>query len=54
MKNLDDMFFESKQRIEWFINGININGLSAKLFSKILTERIVELYNVKMSFFKKN
>lgn len=46
------MIFESQQRLYWYINGIGIHGLSPELFSKMPTERIVELYNVEMSFFR--
>jgi hypothetical protein len=49
--NIDNLIYESQQRLKWFINGIGIHGLSPELFSKLSTERIVELYNVEMSYF---
>jgi hypothetical protein len=51
---IDDIVFESARRLEWFIGGINIHGLSPELFSNLPTERIVELYNIDISYFKKN
>jgi hypothetical protein len=50
--NIDNLIYESRQRLEWFIDGIGIHGLSPELFSKLSTERIVELYNVEMSYFR--
>ena len=50
--NIDKMIFEAQQRLSWYINGIGIHGISPELFSKMPTERIVELYNVEMSFFR--
>ena len=50
---MEDIVYETQQRIKWYINGIGIHGLTPDLFSKIPTERIVELYNIEISFFKK-
>ena len=50
--NIDNLIYESRQSLEWFIDGIGIHGLSPELFSKLSTERIVELYNVEMSYFR--
>ena len=50
--NIDKLIYESQQRLKWFIDGIGIHGLSPELFSKLSTERIVELYNVEMSYFR--
>ena len=44
--------FEAKQRLKWFIDGYFIHNLGS-LFSKISTERICELYNVELSYFRK-
>ena len=44
--------YEAKQRLKWFIDGYFIHYLGS-LFSKMSTERICELYNVEMSYFKK-
>ena len=52
-KIMEDIVYETQQRIKWYINGIGIHGLTPDLFSKIPTERIVELYNIEISFFKK-
>lgn len=43
--------FEAKRRLEWFIYGYFIHCLGS-LFSKISTERICELYNVELSYFR--
>ncbi len=43
--------FEAKKRLEWFLNGYFIHNLG-KLFKTISTERICELYNVDLSYFK--
>lgn len=50
--DLEALFYEAKQRINWFIDGMNQHGLSPELFSKLSTERIVEIYNVEMSYFR--
>jgi hypothetical protein len=50
--SMDEMIYEAQQRLSWYINGIGIHGLSPELFSRLSTERIVEIYNVEMSFFK--
>ena len=44
--------YEAKQRLKWFIDGYFIHCLGS-LFSKMSTERICELYNVEMSYFRK-
>ena len=49
---MDDLIYESEQRIKWYIQGIGLHGLSPELFSKLTTERIVEIYNVDMSYFR--
>ena len=49
---MDDLVYESEQRIKWYIQGIGLHGLSPELFSKLTTERIVEIYNVDMSYFR--
>lgn len=51
--NLDKKIYETKKRFEWYISGIGIHGLSWDLFLSMPTERIVELYNVEMSYFIK-
>ena len=51
--SIDKMIYESKQRMDWYVNGIGLHGLSPEIFSKLPTERIVELYNVEMSYFRK-
>jgi hypothetical protein len=51
--NLEQIIYEATQRINWFVQGIGIHGLPPELFSKLPTERIVELYNVEMSYFIK-
>jgi len=50
---MDRLVYEAQQRISWYIQGIGIHGLSPELFSKMSTERIVELYNVDINFFRK-
>ena len=54
MDKLDAIIYESRQRIIWFIGGIGIHGISAELLANLSTERIVELYNIEMSFFRPN
>jgi hypothetical protein len=50
--NIQKEIYESQQRVKWFIQGIGVHGISPRLFSKISTERIVELYNIEMSYFR--
>ena len=49
---VDAMIYESKQRFKWFYNGMNIHCIPLDLFSKISTERLCELYNIEISYFK--
>jgi hypothetical protein len=49
---LDDMVYEAKARLRWYIDGIGQHGLSSELFSSLSTERIVEIYNVEMKYFR--
>ena len=50
--DLDAIIYETQQRLRWFIDGIGVHGLTPELFSKIPTERIVELYNIEISYFR--
>lgn len=52
-RNLEQITYEATQRVNWFVRGIGIHGLSAELFSNLPTERIVEIYNVEISHFIK-
>lgn len=45
--------FEAKQRLKWFIEGYGIHGLDGKLMSSLSTERICEIYNIDINYFKK-
>jgi hypothetical protein len=49
---LDKMVYEAKARLHWYIDGIGQHGLSSELFSSLSTERIVEIYNVEMKYFR--
>jgi hypothetical protein len=53
LSEIDNLIYETQKRFEWYIMGIGIHGISWELFEKLSTDRIVELYNVEMSFFKK-
>jgi hypothetical protein len=44
--------YEAQQRLKWFIDGYFIHCLGS-LFSKISTERICEIYNIDLDFFRK-
>ena len=48
---LDKMEYEAIQRLKWFIDGYYINNLGS-LFTKLTTERICELYNVELKYFR--
>jgi len=43
---------EIQQRLNWFIDGIGIHGLTWELFRKIPTTRLTELYNVDKGYFE--
>jgi len=45
------MEYEAIQRLKWFIDGYYINNLGS-LFTKLTTERICELYNVELKYFR--
>lgn len=50
--NLDDALFEAQQRCNWFIDGMNKTGLTVEIFKNISTERLCELYNIDINYFK--
>lgn len=50
---IEKLEYEATQRLKWFLDGYFIHGLG-KLFSKISSERICELYNVELNYFKKH
>ena len=43
---------EQKQRLNWWCNGINIHCIPLGLFYTLSTERICELYNVDINYFR--
>jgi len=45
-------FYEASKRMEWFINGYFIHCIPSSMWSTLTTERIVELYNVEMEYFR--
>tara|TARA_R110000772_G_scaffold17946_3_gene49944 strand:+ start:111013 stop:111186 length:174 start_codon:yes stop_codon:yes gene_type:complete len=47
----DKLVYEANQRSKWFIEGYFIHNLG-NLFSKLSTERICELYNVELKYFR--
>ena len=49
---IEKVEYGATQRLKWFLDGYFIHGLG-KLFSKISTERICELYNVELNYFRK-
>jgi hypothetical protein len=49
---LEKMEYEAIKRLEWFISGYFIHNLNGILFSKLPTERLCELYNVKLTHFR--
>lgn len=50
--DVEAALYEARQRCFWFINGYFQHGLTSELFSKMSTERICEIYNVDMEYFK--
>lgn len=48
-----ELEYEAIKRLEWFIEGYFIHYLG-DLFRKIPTERICELYNVELQYFRPN
>jgi hypothetical protein len=51
MTETDKIAYEAKQRIKWFVKGYFIHNLGS-LFPKLSTERICELYNVELTYFR--
>ena len=49
---IDEQIYEATQRIKWFIDGYFIHCIPASMWSSVTTERIVELYNVEMEYFR--
>jgi len=52
-QDIERRLFEIQQRLNWFIDGIGIHGLTWDLFHNISTERLIELYNVDKEYFEK-
>jgi hypothetical protein len=50
--SFDEQLYEAKQRMRWFINGYFIHCIPANMWNRLTTERIVELYNVEMDYFR--
>lgn len=50
--DVDAALYEARQRCLWFIDGYFVHGLSVELFSELSTERICEIYNVDIEYFK--
>jgi hypothetical protein len=48
---LDKIEYEASKRLEFLINGYFIHSLGSR-FSKITTERLCELYNIKLNYFR--
>jgi len=51
--DLEESLYEAKMRCEWFINGYGLHGLTAEEFKYLSTNRLCELYNIDISYFKK-
>ena len=51
-EEFEKRFYEAQQRINWWTNGIGVHCIPSKLFMNMPTERIVELYNVDMVYFR--
>lgn len=51
--SLNEWRFEQKKRLEWWCSGINIHCIPFYLFINISTDRLCELYNVELNYFKK-
>ena len=49
---MEDEFYEAMRRSEWFIDGFGKTGLTPEIFANLPTERICEIYNVEISFFR--
>ena len=52
MTTIDKKIHEATKRLEWFINGRFIHCLPPSMWANITTERIVELYNVELEYFR--
>lgn len=50
--SIDEQLYEANQRMKWFIDGYFIHCIPSYMWSKLTTERIVELYNVEMDYFR--
>ena len=48
--SIDEQLYEANQRMKWFIDGYLIHCIPSYMWSKLTTERIVELYNVEMDY----
>ena len=54
MEGLEQWGYELSQRIKWWTSGVDIHCIPLDLVWGISTERLCELYNVDISFFKLN
>jgi len=48
---IEKKLFEIQQRLNWFIDGIGIHGLTLELFRKIPTKTLTKLYNIDNQYF---
>jgi len=51
MSDLEKLEYESLRRLDFLINGY-FNHCLGSLFHKLNTERICELYNIELSYFR--
>lgn len=50
--DVDAAIYEARQRCLWFIDGYFQHGLTPELFASLSTERICEIYNIEIDYFK--
>jgi hypothetical protein len=51
ISEIEKLEYEAMKRLEWFLDGYFIHNLG-KSFSKIPTEDICKIYNIKITYFR--
>jgi len=45
-KKIDSLIKETEFRVNWYVQGVGLHGISSKLFISMPTKSIIEIYNI--------
>jgi hypothetical protein len=52
-EKLENLIYETEQRVRWYVSGIGQHGLTPDQMFNLTTDRLCEVYNVDVKFFKR-